>query len=117
MRMWGVEPSLLCQQHLLGEHVEMHMFQGTIRKGVSLRGYIQGGLVEAHLVRERHDQLALEMLRRNLNHRSPLPEFPAQAPAGNLDLEGNLQELSRRCAACRERIQRILPTIVGSASE
>lgn len=24
--MWGVDPSAMCRNHLLGEHVEMHMF-------------------------------------------------------------------------------------------
>ena len=26
MRMWMVNPRIMCRQHLLGEHVEIHMF-------------------------------------------------------------------------------------------
>ena len=36
MRMWNVDPKLMCNKHLLGEHVEMHMFFGTIQKGISM---------------------------------------------------------------------------------
>ncbi len=46
MRMWNVLPEYLCRKHLLGEHVEMHMFVGTIKRGVSLNGYIKNKLVE-----------------------------------------------------------------------
>lgn len=45
MRMWMVPPELMCRQHLLGEHVELHMFVGAINKGtsvVTLPGYCEG---------------------------------------------------------------------------
>lgn len=41
MRMWKVNPKNMCRQHLLGEHVECHMFVGAILKGISLSGYIK----------------------------------------------------------------------------
>lgn len=97
--MWGVDPKLLCQKHLLGEHVEMHMFVGTIRKGISMTGYLEGGLVETPLIAFRHAQLAAEMERRGMNHHSPLPDF-AVAPAGKVDSIANLKELARRCPDC-----------------
>lgn len=39
-RMWGVDPSLLCDPYLLGEHTEMYQVAGTVeitedRKGRS----------------------------------------------------------------------------------
>lgn len=33
MRMWLVPPSHMCRKHLLGEHVELHMLLGTLKKG------------------------------------------------------------------------------------
>ena len=30
MRMWGVDPKQMCRQHLLGEHVELHMQAGAV---------------------------------------------------------------------------------------
>lgn len=46
MRMWMVPPIVMCQQHLLGEHVEMHMLIGAMKKGTSMAGYCQNGLME-----------------------------------------------------------------------
>jgi hypothetical protein len=37
--MWMVDPRQMCRQHLLGEHNELHMFAGTMRKGIGLAGY------------------------------------------------------------------------------
>ena len=36
MRMWLVPPSHMCRKHLLGEHVELHMLLGTLKKGKSI---------------------------------------------------------------------------------
>ncbi|MBI5696527.1 MAG: hypothetical protein HZC51_12485 [Nitrospirae bacterium] len=90
----------MCRNHLLGEHAEMHMFVGCINKGMSIKGYVDKGLVDTSLIRKRHDQLAAEMARRGFSHKSPLPEFdiPAQ---GKVDVLANEAELARRCAACR----------------
>ena len=77
MRMWKVRPGFLCNKHLLGEHVEMHMFAGVLRKGMGVSGYATKGLVEVHNIRKRHDALALKMLRRGMHHRSPPPAGPA----------------------------------------
>lgn len=99
MRMWGVNPRLMCAKHLLGEHVEMHMFKGTIIKGRSIQGYVENHLVEVHKIKERHDELALEMTQRGYAHNSPLEEFKMWKE-GTLDRNENLKELSRRCDMC-----------------
>lgn len=99
MRMWGVDPKVMCNRHLLGEHVEMHMFVGTIKRGTSLRGYIDGGLVETHLIDMRHDELAREMIRRGMNHKSPIEHLYPPA-MGRIDRAGNLRELASRCPEC-----------------
>jgi hypothetical protein len=31
MRMWMVNPRIMCGNHLLGEHLETHMFYGIIK--------------------------------------------------------------------------------------
>lgn len=104
MRMWGVDPALLCDKHLLGEHVEMHMLVGALNKGISTRGYQDTGLVVLSRIRARHNALAREMLRRGMKHRSPLPPFP-RTRGGWLDADANLRELKRRCKDCRRRIR------------
>lgn len=100
MRMWGVDPRKMCRQHLLGEHLEMHMFIGTIREGKSLTGYINNGLVELHLIVTRHDSLAKEMKKRGYNHKSPLKYFPLPK-GGKISRVENVKELKKRCKECR----------------
>ena len=56
MRMWMVDPSLLCRKHLLGEHLECHMFVGTINKNISIKGYIKNGLCEPDKLEIRKNQ-------------------------------------------------------------
>ena len=102
MRMWNVPPEVMCQKHLCGEHVEMHMLVGTILKGISIRGYVAGGLVETARIAERHELLSREMTRRGYRHLSPLPAFSTPA-AGAVDRAANLVELARRCPACEKR--------------
>ena len=100
MRMWMVDPRRLCNQHLLGEHVELHMLVGSIRKKKTLAGFVDGGLVELHNIRQRHRELVVEMKRRGFHHASPLPAFGTQR-GGKIDRKQNLEELKRRCADCR----------------
>ena len=106
MRMWMVPPEMLCRQHLLGEHNEHHLLVGTLNKGISVKGYIEGGLAEIHNIVMRHDELVAEMLRRGYNHKSPLPTFVPYT-AGIIDREENIKELCRRCTRCKERIEKL----------
>ena len=80
MRIWDLPPALLCRQHLLGEHNELHGLWTILTEGRS--GYAQhpetlrwrGKLAALY---NRHDLLVMEMTRRGYNHRSPLD--PAEA--------------------------------------
>lgn len=100
MRMWGVNPKKLCDKHLLGEHVEMHMFVGAIKKNKSLKGYIEKGLVELHNIRKRHDELARELIRRKFKHSSPM-SFSFKEKIGRINIEINKKELAFRCKKCK----------------
>ena len=104
MRMWMVDPKYLCKKHLLGEHVECHMFVGTILKNKSLKGYKKNKLVEVHNLKKRHNQLVEEMIRRGMNHQSPLKEFE-EFEYGEVDKIENLKELTKRCSRCKELIE------------
>ncbi len=101
MRMWMVNPRLMCRKHLLGEHVELHMFVAGIRRGLKLQGYLDKQLLEPHNIVSRHEQIVRELARRGYRHRSPLPPFRA-ARAGKIHRLANLAELARRCPGCRE---------------
>ena len=76
MRIWDVDPALLCRKHLLGEHRELHGLWNILVHGKV--GYSfhpetrrwQGRLAALH---RRHEQLVEEMHRRGYEHASPLP--------------------------------------------
>jgi len=103
MRMWNVDPEVLCLNHILGEHAETHMFLGTIKKGTSVKGYINNGLLEIHNLKSRHEELKNEMIKRGMNHNSEFGEFESWTE-GYVDSENNLNELKKRCEKCYKRI-------------
>jgi hypothetical protein len=108
MRMWLVNPKIMCRQHLLGEHVEIHMFIGAISRGQSVKGYLQKGLLEVHSLYFRHGELVEEMKRRNYRHRSDLDEkWRNTEKVGAIDKEKNLEELIKRCPRCKYRYSKI----------
>ena len=102
MRMWMVDPRKMCDQHLLGEHVELHMLVGTLVRKRSVAGFVENKLIEVHNVRARHQQLVIEMTRRGMKHKSPLPRFRA-IRLGKVSVRANLVELARRCEDCRAK--------------
>jgi hypothetical protein len=111
LRQWHVDPKIMCRQHLLGEHVEHHMFVGTINKGIDLEGYVGNGLIETNTLHSRHDQLVEEMKRRGYNHKSPLLSHRLEEiPLGKVNRVDSLRELLRRCDECRARYQDVMST-------
>lgn len=76
MRVWDLPPAVLCRQHLLGEHRELHAIHSILRNGK--KGYLRHpetlrwvGKLDA--LRRRHEALVLEMLRRGWQHHTSLP--------------------------------------------
>lgn len=100
--MWNINPEKMCNQHLLGEHVECHMFVGTLNKNRSVQGYLDKGLLEIHNLRKRHDLLSLEMKKRGMKHKSKLPSYKI-VPLGKINSKKNQIELNRRCKECKKR--------------
>ena len=109
MRMWMVNPVGMCKKHLLGEHVECHMLAGHLQRKRRITNYIRLNLLQPKSLRERHDQLALEMKNRDMLHKSPLPEYdlsylPIEHRTYTVNTEESLTELSRRCSKCKKRL-------------
>lgn len=105
MRMWMVNPKFMCRNHLLGEHLEIHMLVGTIKKGVSVKGYMNKGVLEAKALNKRHDELVEEITKRGYNHKSPLNSnytIPEIVLDSKVNKEESLKELIRRCPKCKE---------------
>ena len=103
MRMWMVDVKKMCNKHLLGEHVQCHMFVGTINKGKCLSGYFDNKLLCVEKLKERHDELANEMVIRGMNHKSILPDFKIldTHKNGKIFVELNEKELHDRCQRCK----------------
>lgn len=81
----------------------MHMFVGSINKGIRMNGYITTGLVDVADLHSRHLALVDEMERRGYKHKSELPSFEWKPELrGNIiDIPSNEKELKRRCKDCR----------------
>ena len=80
MRIWDIDPSRLCRNHLLGEHRELHAMWSIITSNKS--GYAnhpetirwRGKLAAMYI---RHEHLVREMYKRGYNHSSPLDKRKA----------------------------------------
>lgn len=86
MRVWDVDVRLLCRQHLLGEHRELHGLWNILTKHGGQGGYSHhpetkrwvGKLKALYL---RHEALVKEMTRREYTHNSPLDKRYATGSA------------------------------------
>lgn len=111
MRMWMLDPRLLCRKHLLGEHGEIHKHKHNFEKCHKIYGRIYPVvLIEPENMKFRHDVLAAEMVRRGYNHNSPYEQpdisyLPVDQQTAKADIEYNLKDLSSRCEDCRENIK------------
>ena len=103
-----VDPRIMCRQHLLGEHVEIHMFIGTLCRGKTVKGYLKKGLVEVHSLYARHEELVEEMKRRGYSHSSDIDEkWKSAEKLGDVDRRKSLEELLKRCPRCKRRYSEV----------
>lgn len=75
MRIWDVDPALLCRSHLLGEHRELHGLWNILvhdKRGYSQHPETRRWLGKQRALYNRHEALVAEMLRRGYRHASPL---------------------------------------------
>lgn len=101
-----VDPREMCNKHLLGEHGELHKFLHNWVKQHRVDGRLAGNAMEPGAYKLRHDVLAAEMLRRGMNHQSPLeqPDFSylsSEQQGFKVDVAANQDLLASRCAACQ----------------
>jgi hypothetical protein len=77
MRIWDVEPKILCRKHLLAEHRELHGLWNILTKHHGQGGYARHpetlrwvGKLKA--LYNRHEKLVAEFAVRGYQHRTPL---------------------------------------------
>lgn len=109
MRMWMVEPKLLCRKHLLGEHSEIHKHRHVFEKGWSIakRIVLPNPQIEPISMQKRHNELVKEMKARGYNHQSPfkqpsLSKYDIKALKKVIvNKEHSLNDLHCRCEECK----------------
>jgi hypothetical protein len=104
--MWQCDPKILCTQHLLGEHGEIHKHRWTFEKKHKKDRYIINNCIEPKDMKNRHDLLAEELKNRGMNHKSPfeMPDIsylPEAQREYTIDRAAALKELFARCEKCR----------------
>ena len=75
MRIWDVEPRILCRKHLLGEHRELHGLWNILimhKRGYSNHPETRRWVGKEKALYNRHEQLVQEMKKRGYAHFSPL---------------------------------------------
>ena len=83
VRIWDLPPSLLCRQHLLGEHRELHSRRILTedRHGYAQHPETRRWRGKLAALYERHEALTEEMARRGYRHASPLDQRHATGSA------------------------------------
>jgi hypothetical protein len=109
MRMWMIDPSLLCRKHLLGAHSEIHKHKHVFEKKYSIDGRISPVVqIEPNSMQEEHDRLAQEMVARGYSHKSPFVQpdlsYLREKASVRVDREHSIVDLSSRCSECKKRI-------------
>ena len=106
-----IRPDVLCRQHLLGEHNELHAIFNIITKG--LKGFAHHPEVmrwrgKLMALRLRHAEQAKEMQARGYNHKSPLPEHKGDVHISMYyqneqwqSTEKQIELLRARCKECK----------------
>ncbi|NIQ17019.1 MAG: pyrimidine dimer DNA glycosylase [Candidatus Dadabacteria bacterium] len=80
MRIWDLPISVLCRNHLLGEHRELHVMWSVItnnKKGWSKHPETERWKGKLKALYLRHEEQVKEMTKRGYNHSSPLDKSKA----------------------------------------
>jgi hypothetical protein len=109
-------PKIMCRKHLMGEHVECHMFIGSLKKGKKLEGHTKNNQLDICLVIQRHNELVNEMITRGYNHKTPFTNEHQLIVnnalilyeknnwfSGKINPQQSLGLLLSRCNECKER--------------
>ena len=110
MRMWMIEPELLCNKHLVGEHGEIHKHRHNFVKKHNISGRIHPIVqIEPSSMKIRHDELVEEMLKRGMNHKSDYEQpdisyLKEDLRYAKVNIEISKLDLVGRCEECRKNI-------------
>jgi len=115
-----VKPKYMCGAHLRGEHAEIHMFIGALKKQKRMDGFIEEDCLEIISIIGRHKKLAAELNRRSKSgnsHKSwNLPRtwnqlykivkyLPFKYLIHTINRKRSQQMLFDRCPDCKARFE------------
>jgi hypothetical protein len=104
MRIWDqISPAVMCRQHLLGEHRELHglfNIHHLGKRGYSRHPETVRWLGRLPALKQRHDDLVREMLKRGWNHASPLPDVVGEGSAPPA-MDDQLKALRLKGCTCK----------------
>ena len=109
MRMWMLNPKIMCRQHILGEHNEIHKHLPSLLKGINIDGrYKDKPQIQLRSIFDRHFELSQYM-----NHKSLLPYNDYLLIRNyskyfnvKVDLRYNFWDLWLRCPKCRKQMSK-----------
>lgn len=109
MRMWMVDPRIMCTRHLCREHCEIHRLVANLRKGRSIRKYLLQQMIDVSTIYTRHKELENEIMSRGGKLDSPLSAVECVAFARwygstTINIGRSLSDLSECCTECRRKI-------------
>ena len=117
MRMWMCDPKIMCQKHLCGEHLELHMFLGAIKKGKKITGFLKNNLLHPTHIYKRHEELKNEMIKRKYRHCSEMIEkdfidtiklLSIDQLSYKIEKSEALRVLLSRCPECLSKFNEII---------
>lgn len=106
--MWMVDVKSMCRNHLLAEHLDVHMFVNALNQGLDLSHYINSNALEVLSLLERHNQLADEINSRSYKNDTPLPGYniTGRYKSSRIDKNKAREELMEICNKCKESLTR-----------
>ena len=107
MRIWDLPVSCLCNQHLLGEHHELHCIYNIItkdKKGFARHPEVMRWRGKLSALILRHKKQVIEMTKRYMNHQSPILFVHNDCPVQDTfwqSPEKQRELLRARCENCK----------------
>ena len=108
-------PELMCHQHIVGEHGEIHKFKHSFIKQYNMNKRMELNQIFPQLMKFRHDKLAQYLKRHNSPYEQPDISYLKNRGYNQLTMKiliDNVKDLCNRCKDCENIMEKyfISPT-------
>lgn len=104
-------PELMCHQHIVGEHGEIHKFRHSFIKHHSMNKRMELNQIFPQLMKFRHDKLSGYLKKHQSPYEQPSISYLPNNGIVNLNMKiliYNVKDLSQRCPDCRKIMEGFL---------